>query len=50
MDVAFLTIAELGRLYCRQESSPVEATRARLAQIAAHDGAPGWMWGRGQPP
>src|SRR5438874_9188751 len=38
MDVAFLTIAELGRLYRRRELSPVEVTRALLARIAAHDG------------
>src|SRR5579862_88643 len=37
MDVAFLTIAELGRLYRRREVSPVEVTRALLARIAAHD-------------
>jgi aspartyl-tRNA(Asn)/glutamyl-tRNA(Gln) amidotransferase subunit A len=37
MDVAFLTIAELGRLYRRRESSPVEVTKALLARIAAHD-------------
>src|SRR5438876_1343342 len=37
MDVAFLTIAELGRLYRRRELSPVEVTRALLARIAAHD-------------
>src|SRR5712692_2725025 len=38
MDVAFLTIAELQRLYARHELSPVEATKALLARIAAHDG------------
>ena len=38
MDVAFLTIAELGRLYRRRELSPVEVTRALLARIATHDG------------
>src|SRR5437016_14572035 len=38
MDVAFLTIAELGRLYRRRELSPVEVTKALLARIAAHDG------------
>ncbi|HEY1299999.1 MAG TPA: amidase, partial [Stellaceae bacterium] len=38
MDPAFLTIAELGRLYDRHELSPVEATRALLDRIAAHDG------------
>src|SRR5204863_2260603 len=37
MDVAFLTIAELGRLYRRRELSPVEVTKALLARIAAHD-------------
>jgi aspartyl-tRNA(Asn)/glutamyl-tRNA(Gln) amidotransferase subunit A len=38
MDPAFLTIAELARLYDRRELSPVEATRALLDRIAAHDG------------
>src|SRR5260370_18379218 len=38
MDVAFLTIAELGRLYRRHELSPVEVTKELLARIAAHDG------------
>ncbi len=38
MDVAFLTIAELGRLYAQRELSPVEVTRALFARIAAHDG------------
>lgn len=38
MDPAFLTIAELGRLYARREVSPVEVTKALLARIAAHDG------------
>ncbi|MGC2414744.1 MAG: amidase, partial [Stellaceae bacterium] len=38
MDVAFLTIAELGRLYRRRELSPVEVTKALLSRIAAHDG------------
>ena len=38
MDVAFLTIAELGRLYRQRELSPVEVTKALLARIAAHDG------------
>jgi aspartyl-tRNA(Asn)/glutamyl-tRNA(Gln) amidotransferase subunit A len=38
MDVAFLTIAELGRLYRRHELSPVEVTKALLARTAAHDG------------
>src|SRR5215469_3746942 len=38
MDPAFLTIAELNRLYDRRELSPVEATQALLDRIAAHDG------------
>jgi len=38
MDVAFLTIAELGRLYRQRALSPVEVTKALLARIAAHDG------------
>src|SRR5436309_13971470 len=38
MDVAFLTIAELSRLYRSRELSPVEVTKALLARIAAHDG------------
>ena len=38
MDVAFLTITELGSLYRRRELSPVEVTKALLARIAAHDG------------
>lgn len=38
MDIAFLTIAELGRLYSRRELSPVEVTKALLSRIAAHDG------------
>jgi len=38
MDVAFLTIAELNRLYRQHELSPVEVTKALLARIAAHDG------------
>ena len=38
MNPAFLTIAELGRLYDRRELSPVEATRALLDRIAANDG------------
>src|SRR5438874_106648 len=38
MDVAFLTIAELNRLYRSRELSPVEVTKALLARIAAHDG------------
>ena len=38
MDVAFLTIAELNRLYDQRELSPVEVTKALLDRIAAHDG------------
>src|SRR5437763_15599520 len=38
MDVAYLTIAELNRLYRRRELSPVEVTKALLSRIAAHDG------------
>src|ERR1041384_8706064 len=38
MDVAYLTIAELSRLYRQHELSPVEVTKALLARIAAHDG------------
>src|SRR5205085_1150536 len=38
MDVAFLTIAELNRLYRQRELSPVEVTKALLARVAAHDG------------
>ncbi len=38
MDIAFLTIAELNRLYRRRELSPVEITKALLSRIAAHDG------------
>src|SRR5437764_9534881 len=38
MDTAFLTIAELGRLYRQRELSPVEVTMALFARIAAHDG------------
>ncbi len=38
MDPAFLTIAELNRLYDRRELSPVEVTRALLDRIAVHDG------------
>src|ERR671925_324069 len=38
MDVAFLTIAELNRLYRQKELSPVEVTKGLLARIAAHDG------------
>ena len=37
MDVAFLTIAELNRLYDKRELSPVEVTKALLDRIAAHD-------------
>ena len=37
MDVAFLTIVELSRLYDKRELSPVEVTKALLARIAAHD-------------
>src|SRR5947208_11655039 len=37
MDPAFLTIAELGRLYDHRELSPVEVTRSLLDRIAAHD-------------
>ena len=39
MDVSFLTIAELNRLYEQRELSPVEVTKTLLARIAAHDGA-----------
>ena len=38
MDVAFLTIAELNRLYYRRELSPVDVTRASIDRIASHDG------------
>jgi Asp-tRNA(Asn)/Glu-tRNA(Gln) amidotransferase A subunit family amidase len=38
MDIAFLTIAEIGRAYDTKELSPVEVTRALLDRIAAHDG------------
>src|SRR5438034_3369489 len=38
MDVVFLTVAELNRLYEKRELSPVEVTKALLARIAAHDG------------
>ena len=38
MDPAFLTIAELGRLFDQRELSPVEVTRSLLDRIAAHDG------------
>src|SRR5689334_1084960 len=37
MDVAFLTIAELGRLYRRRELSPVEVAKALLPRIVAQD-------------
>jgi aspartyl-tRNA(Asn)/glutamyl-tRNA(Gln) amidotransferase subunit A len=37
MDPAFLTIAELNRLYDQRELSPVEVTRSLLHRIAAHD-------------
>jgi hypothetical protein len=37
MDVAFLTIAELNRLYDKRELSPVEVTTALINRIAAHD-------------
>jgi aspartyl-tRNA(Asn)/glutamyl-tRNA(Gln) amidotransferase subunit A len=38
MDVAFLTITELQRLYANRELSPVDVTRALFQRIAAHDG------------
>jgi aspartyl-tRNA(Asn)/glutamyl-tRNA(Gln) amidotransferase subunit A len=38
MDPAFLTIAELSRLYDQRELSPVEVTRSLLDRIAAYDG------------
>jgi aspartyl-tRNA(Asn)/glutamyl-tRNA(Gln) amidotransferase subunit A len=38
MDIAFLTVAELGRLYDKREASPVEVTRVLLDRIAALDG------------
>ena len=38
MDPAFLTIAELSRLYDQRELSPVEVTRSLLDRIATHDG------------
>jgi aspartyl-tRNA(Asn)/glutamyl-tRNA(Gln) amidotransferase subunit A len=38
MDPAFLTIADLNRLYDQRELSPVEVTQALLDRIAAHDG------------
>jgi aspartyl-tRNA(Asn)/glutamyl-tRNA(Gln) amidotransferase subunit A len=38
VDPAFLTIAELSRLYDQRELSPVEVTRSQLDRIAAHDG------------
>src|SRR5882757_8979390 len=37
MDIAFLTIAELNRLYRQRELSPVEVTRALLDRIAKYD-------------
>jgi len=37
MDVSFLTIAELGRLYDKRELSPVEAVTALLRRIESHD-------------
>src|SRR6516225_5262691 len=37
MDPAFLTIAELSRLYDQRELSPVEVTRNLFDRIAAHD-------------
>ena len=37
MDPAFLTIAELNRLYDQRELSPVEVTRSLLDRIAKHD-------------
>ena len=39
MDLSFLTAAELARAYESGVTSPVEATRALLDRIAAHDGA-----------
>jgi aspartyl-tRNA(Asn)/glutamyl-tRNA(Gln) amidotransferase subunit A len=39
MDIAFLTVAELGRAYDRRELSPVEVTKALLDRIATHDRA-----------
>src|SRR5437762_9084718 len=38
MDIAFLTIAELNRLYRQRELTQVEVTKELLARIAAHDG------------
>src|SRR5437660_3396488 len=38
MEPAFLTIAELNRLYDRREISPVEVTRALIDRIATYDG------------
>jgi len=38
MDPAFLTIAELSRLYDQRELSPVEVTRSLLDRVATHDG------------
>ena len=37
MDIAFLTVAELGRAYDYRELSPVEVTRALLDRIVKHD-------------
>src|SRR5258708_12913912 len=37
MDIAFLTIAELNRLYRQGDLSPVEVTRALLDRIAKYD-------------
>src|SRR6185312_15893705 len=39
MDLSFLTAAELAQAYESGVTSPVEATRALLDRIAAHDGA-----------
>jgi aspartyl-tRNA(Asn)/glutamyl-tRNA(Gln) amidotransferase subunit A len=38
MNIEFLTIAELGRLYDKRELSPVDVTRALLARIDKYDG------------
>jgi aspartyl-tRNA(Asn)/glutamyl-tRNA(Gln) amidotransferase subunit A len=38
-DLAFRSAAELIKLYARREVSPVEATRAALDRVAAHDEA-----------
>ena len=38
MDPAFLTIAELNRLYDQRELSPVEVTRSLLDRVTAYDG------------